>query len=311
MSGDDRLERALAAVRDQPDEDSARRVLADLLQERGDPRGEFLLLQYLIAERRASGADVQRADHLLRKHKRGWLAEVKGVLSHIELERGFPVSAMLVQPPPAALKRALASPLMATLTKLRQGSTTDDVFASVVASKVMRFLRSVELRPRALRLLTAGDPVAARPVMLRLVEPGWPRVKEDLQAATSSPFCSRLESLTLHADSATPPLVQLAALGRLKHLVVMNALSHLSAAAREWPALRLESLTFSPSVRFTREPGGTVVFLQRTGAKELAALRKFIPVDTLRIDLAPDRPSAESRRALERAFAGLRIRFLP
>jgi uncharacterized protein (TIGR02996 family) len=58
---DPELDAALRAVAEGPLDDGRRRVLADLLLERGDPRGEFLLLQFLISANQASGAVRQCA----------------------------------------------------------------------------------------------------------------------------------------------------------------------------------------------------------------------------------------------------------
>src|SRR5438093_654057 len=66
----------LAAIRNQPDDDLPRLVYADYLDERGDPRGEFIRLQI---ERPALPADdsrryelAAREHELLRAHEDQW-----------------------------------------------------------------------------------------------------------------------------------------------------------------------------------------------------------------------------------------------
>jgi uncharacterized protein (TIGR02996 family) len=64
----------LAAIAAAPDEDGPRLVYADLLQEQGNPRGEFITLQFQRG--RAGGLSPKekaREAALLAKHKRDWL----------------------------------------------------------------------------------------------------------------------------------------------------------------------------------------------------------------------------------------------
>src|SRR5689334_19591780 len=83
----------LAAIRDRPDDDLPRLVYADYLDERGDPRGEFLRLQ---VERRTHPADDPRRHELLtrehelhRAHEEEWLGPLSAIVSSPEFRRGF------------------------------------------------------------------------------------------------------------------------------------------------------------------------------------------------------------------------------
>jgi uncharacterized protein (TIGR02996 family) len=81
----------LARVYAEPDDEGARLVLADHLQEQGDPLGEFIMLQC------AAPTDEARLRELLEQHARTWLGPL-GPLIHPEstrFERGFPVSVRL------------------------------------------------------------------------------------------------------------------------------------------------------------------------------------------------------------------------
>ena len=69
------LDAFLRAVKDAPDDDAPRLLLADWLEEQGDPRGEFIRLQLApedesrpASERRALRA---RESELLERHERG------------------------------------------------------------------------------------------------------------------------------------------------------------------------------------------------------------------------------------------------
>jgi uncharacterized protein (TIGR02996 family) len=88
----------LTAVRDHPDDDTARLVYADWLQENGDPdRGEFIRAQVELfrtppdsetAERRRS-ALYRREAELLKRHKAAWLAPFTPYAKESSFVRGF------------------------------------------------------------------------------------------------------------------------------------------------------------------------------------------------------------------------------
>src|SRR5262245_57924927 len=66
----------LQAIKENPDDDAPRLVLADWLEERGDLRGEFVRLQCQRAQREREGVAVRpdrRETKLLEKHKAEWL----------------------------------------------------------------------------------------------------------------------------------------------------------------------------------------------------------------------------------------------
>jgi uncharacterized protein (TIGR02996 family) len=88
-TGPDRDVPALfAAVYADPDDDGARSVLADALQELGDPRGEFITLQLM---RGRTGKPTRRETSLLKQHERTWLGPIASVLDRasVVFERGF------------------------------------------------------------------------------------------------------------------------------------------------------------------------------------------------------------------------------
>ncbi|HEU0029578.1 MAG TPA: TIGR02996 domain-containing protein [Kofleriaceae bacterium] len=109
-----RTERDLfAEVIAAPDDDSLRHVLADQLQERGDPRGEFIALQ--LAHR-----DRERQRALLAQFRHRWL----GPLAHAvrrdtcRFERGFLHEVYLVEDKPELLARLVGDPIWATVRRL-------------------------------------------------------------------------------------------------------------------------------------------------------------------------------------------------
>lgn len=89
------LEPLWQRVREAPKDEAARWVLADALQERKDPRGEFIALQ--LARARDGAKPTARERELQKLWRADWLGPVHGVLvSDVEFERGFPVSGRFV-----------------------------------------------------------------------------------------------------------------------------------------------------------------------------------------------------------------------
>jgi uncharacterized protein (TIGR02996 family) len=92
----------LRAIREDPEDDTPRLVYADWLEERGDPRGEFIRVQCRLA-RTAPGdkraALQQHERRLLERHQDEWLGSLRPLLTGWTFRRGF-LDAMTV---PAAI----------------------------------------------------------------------------------------------------------------------------------------------------------------------------------------------------------------
>lgn len=110
----------LAPVWKAPDDDELRQVVADLLGERGDPRGELITLQLLATP---DAKQRSRARALLDEHAVAWLGAIaKLTLGGSSLfERGFPVTVALDRRavPRREWEAALAAPQWATIRTLR------------------------------------------------------------------------------------------------------------------------------------------------------------------------------------------------
>jgi uncharacterized protein (TIGR02996 family) len=96
QQGKNEAEKAfLDVIRERPDDDTPRLAYADWLNERGDPRGEFIRLQCELAKapqnpRRAEMA--AREGELLRAHQREWEKPLRDLGARgIIFDRGFPV----------------------------------------------------------------------------------------------------------------------------------------------------------------------------------------------------------------------------
>lgn len=329
---DPELEAALAAIAEGPGDDSRRRVLGDLLQERGDPRGEFMLLQFLIAENQASGAMRQRAENLWRSNRRKWLEGVDKVLADVKLERGFPVEASLAPTITLdLLTAALSSPMMTTLERLSaRRANQPALIVDALASPRLRVLRDVALPDRRTFEAAAERGVPGRLTRLEL---HFELTDADCALLLESPVFSRLERLSFvpfgtqrrgarKAGSAEPLGAQLQRLSAHPSLMRVSLLGpfgltpFLAAVAKAWPALKFTVVLASGSFEFSREPDGTHVMLQNMSRDELLAVRPTMPPGTVHVALMPqpERWGAESKASREQllaAYAGLDPRILP
>src|SRR5262249_45444097 len=83
----------LQAIREEPDDDAVRLIFADWLEERGDPRGEFIRLQCALAgmaeedERRPALND--RPGKLLRQHRPRRVGSLSSRVTDYVFRRGF------------------------------------------------------------------------------------------------------------------------------------------------------------------------------------------------------------------------------
>ncbi|HEY8504059.1 MAG TPA: TIGR02996 domain-containing protein [Gemmataceae bacterium] len=83
----------LEQVRARPDDDAPRLIYADYLEERGDPRGEFIRLQCALAELPPTDPDrarlAAREQELRERHGAEWAGAVPRLVSGWEFRRGF------------------------------------------------------------------------------------------------------------------------------------------------------------------------------------------------------------------------------
>jgi uncharacterized protein (TIGR02996 family) len=83
----------LEAIREEPDDDTVRLIFADWLEERGDPRGEFIRIQCALVtmtdedERRALLQD--RVERLLEQHEPKWVGSLASRVQRYTFRRGF------------------------------------------------------------------------------------------------------------------------------------------------------------------------------------------------------------------------------
>lgn len=159
-------EQLLATVYRTPADDPARLVYGDWLLQRGDPRGEFLGLQYQRARGQLDAAGERRETELLRRHGKAWLGRLAAVVafgkaySRTTFERGFLSVVTLVGSPEKKLQLVLQDPAWSTVEEFASPLPFD-----LLARAPLRSLRGLSCRD-VLSLRT----LAARPEPLRSVE---------------------------------------------------------------------------------------------------------------------------------------------
>ncbi|MFZ5446800.1 MAG: hypothetical protein ACOZQL_42830 [Myxococcota bacterium] len=328
MKIDPELQAALDAIAAGPGDDGRKQVLADLLLERGDPRGEFMLLQFLLSANQASGAMRRQADELWRRHRQAWLAGVRPLLADVKLERGFPVEATLVPAamPAAQLEQAVRSPMFCTLRRLRAKAgeaalvdlaahprmraltelvlTRRADFEALASRGVPGRLRRLELtfgldEPLAVLLATAPAFSSLSALSFRVSEPARRRA----EAAPSPGLVPVLRALSGHAALEAVGVGGVHLGDRLRFLEVAAA----------WPSLRFRQLSAVGSFELARADDGTEVTLQNMTYETLARLRGALPPGTVRVRLMPDRRPDQpiDRDAMLAAYAGLDVKTLP
>jgi uncharacterized protein (TIGR02996 family) len=223
----------LKAIIDTPEDDTPRLVYADFLDERGDPRGEFIRVQCELA--RLPDDDPRRLElearerGLLKEHKEEWVGPMLRLLggselvAHVEFRRGFvwgltigasdfllraenlfrgtPLQHARICMGPEAISALAASPWLARLTSLSLESC--DLQASDIHPLAdSPFLTSVttldlyenQIGSRGLRAL-AASPHLHQLRELRLGGNGI--TSAGLRALAASPLLGRLTHLDL------------------------------------------------------------------------------------------------------------------
>ena len=327
---DPELVAALASIAEGPGDEARRRVLGVLLLERGDPRGEFLLLQFLISENQASGSIRQRAAALWRVHKKEWMAGAEKLLTEVKLDRGFPVEAQLRREvTPAMFSAALGSPMLATLRSL---DGVSDAIVAAVASPRLRELKSVSFHQR---LHFAQAAVRGVPRRLEALQLAFELTRDECDLLLHSKVFAGLQQLsfrgapvgeTTRSRNAMPTrLSELSGvMGRLSTHPRLERVRLTGFAfgdqrryaelAPLWPHLDFTQLTVPGSFELTRLEEGTVLTLQNMTVKELIVARALVPQGTVRVLLMPKRElwnESAGRDKLLQAFEGLDPRTLP
>jgi uncharacterized protein (TIGR02996 family) len=143
----DRETELLELICSAPDHDAHRLVYADWLLERGDPRGEFIALQYKKEREALDSRQAHRERQLLRDHGEAWLGPLAPVIDARTMifRKGFLAECQASFASPAQKAALLGHPLWATVERL--GADAD-----MLAHPCMRSLRAIGPLPAATML---------------------------------------------------------------------------------------------------------------------------------------------------------------
>ena len=240
----------LDAIYANPDDDAPRLIYADWLQECGDPRGEFIVMQF------ASKRDLAAERELIKKHKKAWLGPLATILGgELEFRRGFPARG-------AAKFRHQRD--TEQYGHLREWATVEELEFGLGGTRAdqERWTRFVHPSMTALRKV-------AYPALEHVLGGSRPWRIEDLVLRSddvenraafhqlcTSPLLPKLRHLTLHGTSRPEWLDGLT--NCPPHLAVHEKLA--SAACMKWlenaKRTKLETLTILDEYRFTRDQRG-------------------------------------------------------
>lgn len=281
---DPRARALLAEIAAAPADDGPRRVLADYLMEKENPRGEYIALAL-------DNRDLERRDALLAEHEAGWLHELQSVVlgSSVQWSRGFPVAAALA----GSNEAPKGSPVWSTFERL-------EVHGPCVLDPAMRALRELaavdgdwidalvaEKQPWAIERLTIDDE--------------HPATYEKLAKATNLPALRELVVIANAADSIVASLPHATWWSQLQRLSVFTGESELAI----WQPRRHEltlpwfgigQLHHDPvrapgwEFAFDRHGNCEVTLRGFTPQASLEALRELLPgVQAQKIRLVPSR----------------------
>jgi uncharacterized protein (TIGR02996 family) len=197
-------EALLAAVYANPEDDAARLVYADCLQERDDPRGEMIALSFKAIQQSLTKHDKRTLTALIRRHERDWIGPLfdATLKSSREYERGFlskcTMNGMALRQRDAALNHVAWS----TVKELDLGNAFAmgmELLMQPNAGKSLRVIKGVS-RDDVVMLARMG----AQP--FRLVE----KIEiDDAQSPSVLPLTGSEAVKALNAPAGLPNLVEL------------------------------------------------------------------------------------------------------
>ncbi|QSQ22615.1 TIGR02996 domain-containing protein [Pyxidicoccus parkwayensis] len=251
------VETLLAQVLAKPEDDEARAVLADVLQETGHPRGELIALQLEATRRPLTPAEVKRERQLIKTARKELLGPLDDVLKpDCTFSRGFLSRAALKQGNARALESAIEKtvghPLWATVEHLEGKGDYD-----ITTHEVMKSLRSLAHSSVGLEQL------ARMPKLEALVDDGASDDWHDLAKATDAFPRLRELDLELYLRQALE-FLQSPLVARLERLHVRLSLPGNDPSSTESahallarvPKLKVPDLTLR-MVRYTTKDWGS------------------------------------------------------
>lgn len=189
----------LAAIRANPADDGARQVYADVLTEKGDPRGMFITMQLARGRTPPTPAQRKQETELLFKHARIWLGELAAVVGNLSrhflalgrdrngglrFERGF-LSGCRVRGSRNKIVAIAAHPGLATVEELELREHGE----LVLQASELPALEEISLSASQLPILLARPAAAHVRIVTLLDDDRGPGLIDDVAS------CARLPAL--------------------------------------------------------------------------------------------------------------------
>lgn len=266
-----------AALRDavaaDVDDDAPRLVYADWLTERGDPLGEFIVLQCQLEKEpdpKKRAKLRSRVGSILLRYKALWLGDLGKVITNVEFRRGF-LTSLAIGPNHVASadewRRLASDPRLRTVESIEPGRGNKRNFATFVGSpeamnlRVLHHVGAVESRA-----IAEGPPRRIRTLVVSKVPAT--KLLQELFTARGLPELARIEAGAVVADTFAklraqverrplPSLREVAASSR-------GTPTDLQASMGDLLAMPLEKITFR-----MRGPGLAFVVTGAPGARAL------------------------------------------
>ncbi|MEO8702804.1 MAG: TIGR02996 domain-containing protein [Kofleriaceae bacterium] len=196
----------LAAIHADPSDNAARQVYADVLAEKGDPRGTFITMQLARSGRDPLDDEAKRELTLLAKHAKIWLGPLAGVAGsfaryalcvgparshgYTRFDRGFLVECT-IQGTERKLAHVLEGSELATVERLRLRLRLSDA-GDLLERAPLGALRALEYSGGLLEAVLAS-PIAAQLVEIGVASRDLTELHELVRALPRLPQVRRLE----------------------------------------------------------------------------------------------------------------------
>ena len=231
-----------------PDDDAPRAVLADVLQERGDPRGELIALQLREHAGHASAEAIARATRLVKELGVRWLGNLHPITRYATMQRGFLHRVMFANISATTDRdRLLADPAFGTVEEIDVWYQ-EELVARVMASPASTNLRELTIHSKPGWMGFVANPP---PRLERLIYANWTQrpgftMRDEYAAGFVEhvlPFVERSPRITtLGLELELLPHLSQELRARLRGIVCRAGLDE---ALRLWDDLRLERLVIS------------------------------------------------------------------
>jgi uncharacterized protein (TIGR02996 family) len=281
------------------DTDEPRTVLADALQERGDPRGELIALQLLAVRGEATEVVRERERELLRKHGKTWLGELRKITLRAELRRGFLYRLELAGAWVTDHWDVLAmDPSLRTVEELYAGQASTAVFSQFLAGLVHRSLRTIDVEDDATWDVVRTNAMPRLRELRSFHWKGRPSYDERF-AKRVVPFLERTPAIT--RIGCLPAMLAACSKALIARLTDLAAPAELEEGVRLWQSFphlhTFETGHLYQPVTLVRDNGGELARVDLRGNRAMPDLTA-LPASITRVEILNN--MAEGKRLAAR-----------